>query len=89
MITINLGNMTIDNAQIINFSTDEIKASVKKFLEEEFLNRHLNNLNRADSVDCTFNKADFVEILQKIKSKEAFKTAKPISDLFDKMDKEW
>jgi len=34
MTTINLGNLTINNSQILNFSTDEIKASVKNFLEE-------------------------------------------------------
>ncbi|MEA2028750.1 MAG: hypothetical protein U9N49_07220 [Campylobacterota bacterium] len=39
MTTIDLGSVTVDNSQILNFSTDEIKASVKKFLEEEFLKR--------------------------------------------------
>ena len=90
MTTINLGSLTISNSQILNFSTDEIRASVKKFLEEEFLKRHFPKINQQEStVDCDFNETEFVETLKEIKSGEAFKTAKPIGDLFYKMDKEW
>ena len=89
MTTINLGSMTIDNSKILNFSTDEIKASVKKFLEEEFLNKHLQHLKKETTIDCSFDKTNFVETLKEIKNKEAFKTARPISDLFDKMENEW
>jgi hypothetical protein len=90
MTTINLGNLTISNSQILNFSTDEIKASVKKFLEEEFLKRNFQNVKKQEiEIDCGFNKIEFVETLREIKSGKAFKTAKPISDLFDKMNNEW
>jgi hypothetical protein len=90
MTTINLGNLTISNSQILNFSTDEIKASVKKFLEEEFLKRNFQNVKKQEiEIDCGFNKMEFVETLEEIKSGKAFKTAKPISDLFDKMNNEW
>lgn len=90
MTTINLGNLTISNSQILNFSTDEIKASVKKFLEEEFIKRHFQNVKKQEiEIDCGFNKIEFVETLGEIKSGKAFKTAKPISDLFDKMNNEW
>ena len=90
MTTIDLGSLTISNSQILNFSTDEIKASVKKFLEEEFLKRHFQNVKKQESeIDCAFNKTEFVETLGEIKSGKAFETAKPISDLFDKMNNEW
>jgi len=39
MTTVDLGRLTIDNSQILNFSITEIRDSVKKFLEEEFLKR--------------------------------------------------
>jgi len=39
MTTVDLGRLTIDNSQIHNFSITEIRDSVKKFLEEEFLKR--------------------------------------------------
>ena len=90
MTTIDLGSVTISNSQILNFSTDEIKASVKKFLEEEFLKRDLHNIRKKENdIDCGFDKTQFVETLKEIKSREAFKTAKPIGDLFDKIEKEW
>lgn len=92
MTTIDLGSLTISNSQILNFSTDEIKASVKKFLEEEFLKRHFQNVKKQETeteIDCGFNKTEFVETLGEIKSGKAFETAKPISDLFDKMNNEW
>ncbi len=90
MTTINLGNMTISNSEILNFSTDEIKASVKKFLEDEFFYKHLQATEKQENkIDCSFNKTEFVETLREIKSGEAFKTARPISDLFDKIEKEW
>jgi hypothetical protein len=90
MTTINLGNMTISNSEILNFSTDEIKASVKKFLEEEFFYKHIQDTKKQENeIDCSFNKTEFVETLREIKSGEVFKTAKPISNLFDKMEKEW
>jgi len=44
MTTIHLGNMTISNSKILNFSTDEIKASVKNFLEEEFFYKHIQSM---------------------------------------------
>lgn len=90
MTTIDLGRVTINNSQILKFSADEIKASVKKFLEEEFLKRHLQNTKHQENeIECGFNKTEFVETLRDIKSGEAFKTARPISDLFHKMEKEW
>ncbi len=90
MTTINLGNITISNSQILNFSTDEIKASVKNFLEEEFFYKNLQSTKKqADEIDCGFDKTEFVETLREIKSGEAFETARPINDLFNKMEKEW
>ena len=90
MTTINLGNITISNSQILNFSTDEIKASVKKFLEEEFFYKDLQSTKKQENeIDCSFDKTEFVKTLREIKSGKAFETARPISDLFDKMEKEW
>ena len=90
MTTINLGNLTISNSEILNFSTDEIKASVKKFLEEEFFEKHLSHSKKQeDEIECGFDKGAFVETLREIKSGKAFETAKPIDDLFGKMEKEW
>jgi len=88
MTTINLGNMTISNSEILNFSTDEIKASVKKILEEEFFYKYIQD-TKENEIDCGFDEIEFIETLKEIKSGDAFKNAKPISDLFDKMEKEW
>jgi hypothetical protein len=82
--------MTINNSEILNFSTDEIKASVKKFLEEEFFYKHIQHTKKEeDEIDCGFDERAFVKTLREIKSGKAFEGAKPISDLFDKMEKEW
>ena len=90
MTTINLGNLTISNSDILNFSTNEIKASVKQFLEEEFFEKHLQHSKIKESeIECGFDKTAFVETLREIKSGKAFEMAKPIDDLFDKMEKEW
>jgi len=39
MTTIDLGKITIDNSQIVNFQISDIRESVKKFLENEFINK--------------------------------------------------
>lgn len=63
MTTIDLGSVTINNSKILNFSPDEIKASVKKFLEEEFLKRDLKSRKKgkwakvADEVRGTMSKS--------------------------------
>jgi len=90
MTTINLGNLTISNSEILNFSTDEIKASVKRFLENEFFEKHLSHSKKQENeIDCSFDETRFVETLREIKSGKAFERAKPIDDLFDKMENEW
>ncbi len=57
---------------------------------KEFISRFKSvSVQEVKEDACDFNEDEFVESLRQIKSGQALKNAKPIDDLFAKMETQW
>jgi len=74
---------------LLQIEDESIAIKIKEFISmfKSVSVREIKNESEIENY-CGFNKVEFVETLREIKSKEAFKSAKPINDLFHKMEKE-
>lgn len=75
---------------LLQIEDESIALKIKEFIAmfKSVKIREIHNTHEIED-ECAFNQDNFRETLREIKSKEAFNTAKPISDLFDKMENEW
>jgi hypothetical protein len=70
---------------VLQIEDENIVTQIKEFIS------HFKTVKMQELTNdaCDFNESEFVESLQQIKSGEALKNAKPISELFEKMETQW
>jgi len=70
---------------VLQIEDETIVTQIKEFISH-FKTVRVQELKEDE---CDFNENEFVDSLQQIKSGEALKNAKPISELFHKMETQW
>ena len=71
---------------LLQIEDEDIAIEIREFIAR-FKSVKIQEID--SEIDCEFNEANFIQTLKEIKNGDALKSAKPIDELFYKMENEW